>query len=406
MSSAAIADGAGKRCVSAPCGSGSGSPCAATRRPEHRPRGLHRDLLSGDGAHGDLPRVDGPRDAQAGPRAHRLADHRVLAELRGDRRGVGVEVEQAPAARDGGGQVAQVVQAQLAAHAAALGRQRDGRSAVLERQHAPIGPPVELLQAADRSRAEERDQPLAVERLSRGEPQRDDPGPARRTARTGAAAQLGRRARVDGAHRVVELPHAAESRAERDLREREIRRLDERARRLRAMGAGERQRAGADLRDEDPVQVALGVAELPREAADAVAIDDAVGDEPERAARDVRAPIPGGRSRSGVRIAALAGAKALRLRCGHGGEQPHVRALGRARRAARAAVDPGRAHGDEEVPVVARIAALHEAVAALEVLDHVVMVARPRRCGWRKSDTLVANADAVRFPPDAIRPEA
>ena len=65
------------------------------------------------------------------------------------------------------------------------------------------------------------------------------------------------------------------------LCETQVRRLDERARGLSAVGAGQRGGARADLGDKYPVQVPLAVAKTLRESADAVAVDHAVGDQPE-----------------------------------------------------------------------------------------------------------------------------
>ena len=84
------------------------------------------------------------------------------------------------------------------------------------------------------------------------------------------------------------------------------------ARCARASASG----AGAELGDELAVQVALAVAEPPREPGDALAVDDAVGDQPHRAADDVGAHVPLGRARRGVGPAALAGAEAGALRGG------------------------------------------------------------------------------------------
>ena len=105
---------------------------------------------------------------------------------------------------------------------------------------------------------------------------------------------------------------------------------------------GERERATADDRDELAMHVALGVAKPPREAANAFAVDHAVGDQPHRASDEIRAQIPLGRARSRVRAAALACAKAGRLRGGSRHEQANVLASGRARGTARATVDVGR----------------------------------------------------------------
>ena len=87
-------------------------------------------------------------------------------------------------------------------------------------------------------------------------------------------------------------------------------RLDQQAGGLGALGAGERERAGAELGDELAVQVALAEAEPPREAGDALALDHAVADQPHRAADRVGAQVPLRRAGRGVGAAALAGAEA------------------------------------------------------------------------------------------------
>ena len=53
------------------------------------------------------------------------------------------------------------------------------------------------------------------------------------------------------------------------------------------MRASERDRPGAELRDEDPVELAFAVPEPPGEPGHAVAVDEAVGDQGECAAGDV-----------------------------------------------------------------------------------------------------------------------
>ena len=137
--------------------------------------------------------------------------------------------------------------------------------------------------------------------------------PGRGVRAAAASAQLGRRERVDLADRVVELADAREAGRERDLRELEVGRLDEHACRLRATGAGQGQRAGAELGGEQPAQVARRVADPRRQRIDSLAVDDAVGDQPHRAAGDVGGDVPLGAARGGVGQAALAGPEPGRL---------------------------------------------------------------------------------------------
>src|SRR4051794_937670 len=94
--------------------------------------------------------------------------------------------------------------------------------------------------------------------------------------------------------------------------------------------------------------VALGVAQPLREATDALAVDYAVSDQAHRPADQVRAGVPLRRARRGVRAAALARAEAGLLSGSGRVEEADVRALRRARGAARAAVVAGRGHPDED----------------------------------------------------------
>jgi hypothetical protein len=250
---------------------------------------------------------------------------------------------------------------------------------MVEHEDAAVRPVHDLLDPRNGAVGQEREQRGAVERLADREPQ-PDRARARGTAATsvpGAAAQLRRRPRVDRPQRLVELAQAAEAGADRDLPERQVGRLDQRARRLGALRARQRHRPGPDLRHEDAVELALREVQPRREPAHAVAVHGAVGDQAYRPAGDVGAAIPRGRAGRGIRVAALAGAEALLLRGRGAPEEANVAAARQPRRAARPAVHARRGDGDEEEPVVARVAALHEAVAALEVVDHPVIVARP-----------------------------
>ena len=76
---------------------------------------------------------------------------------------------------------------------------------------------------------------------------------------------------------------------------------------------------GADLGDQRAVHLALGVAEPARQAGHAVAVDDAVGDQPQRAAGEIAADVPLRRAGRGVRTAPLARAEAGALGGGGAG---------------------------------------------------------------------------------------
>ena len=81
--------------------------------PGHRPGAGDRDLLADDGAHGQLEAVG--RTGHPSPRIghHQWAENGVAPEGVDDGDGIGIEVEQLPAARDRRGEVAQVGEVQL-----------------------------------------------------------------------------------------------------------------------------------------------------------------------------------------------------------------------------------------------------------------------------------------------------
>ena len=126
------------------------------------------------------------------------------------------------------------------------------------------------------------------------------------------------------------------------------------------------------------VEVALAVGEPAGQAADALAVDDAVDDEAHRPGDDVAADVPLRRAGRGVGAAALAGAVAALLGGRRGREELDVARLGRHGRAARPAVHAGGRHGGDEPPVEPAVAALHGAVAAV-VVEH-----RHRAPSWRR----------------------
>jgi hypothetical protein len=174
---------------------------------------------------------------------------------------------------------------------------------------------------------------------------------------------------------VVELAYGLEARAERDLRERQVRRLDERAGGLGALGPGECERPGTHLRDELAVQVALAVAEALGEPADAFPVDDTVRDEAHGPSDEVGPAVPLGRAGGCVGPATLAGAEPGTLRGRRGRVESHVAGLRRHGRTAGPAVDVRRGDGREEPPVEAGVLALHRPVAAFDVELHVAMLA-------------------------------
>jgi hypothetical protein len=60
------------------------------------------------------------------------------------------------------------------------------------------------------------------------------------------------------------------------------------------VGPGQRERPRPELGQEQPLDLADAVAEGPRQAGDPLAVDGAVGDEPDGAGGHVTAVVPGG----------------------------------------------------------------------------------------------------------------
>ncbi len=155
--------------MSVPSGTESGSPCSAASRPasvraaatdtcwpEHRP---HRELV----------RIDVARHTQAGMGANERREQPVACERVSDGERIGVEVEQAPAALHGGGEVAQVLEPELAVDVSRLffsggPAQRHHAQAVRQIQHAPVGAVDDFLDPRHRPLAEEAQQAVEVER--------------------------------------------------------------------------------------------------------------------------------------------------------------------------------------------------------------------------------------------------
>ena len=78
----------------------------------------------------------------------------------------------------------------------------------------------------------------------------------------------------------------------RDVDQAQVGGLDQCACGLRTLCAGERERARPELRCQLAREVALGVGEAAREAVDALAVYEPVGDQPHRARGEVAATVP------------------------------------------------------------------------------------------------------------------
>ena len=143
----------------------------------------------------------------------------------------------------------------------------------------------------------------------------------------GLGAQRARRHPVHLAHRVVELPDAGEPGRERHVGHAERGRLDQQPGGVRPVRPGQRERSGAELGGEHPVQVPLGVAERGGQPGHAVALDQPVGDQPHGAGGQVGADVPLRRAGHGVGPAAPAGPVAALLGGAGGGQELDVAAL-------------------------------------------------------------------------------
>ena len=137
--------------------------------PRGRPCGRQRDLLAEDRAHRELGPVDGPRHAQPGRGAHERPDDRVGAQARGHGAGVGVEVEQPPAALHGARAVARVVEPQPAVHGVAAEGQLCHARPVCEAQAAPVDVAGDLLDARHGAGRQPRQQRAGLQRRAEGQ---------------------------------------------------------------------------------------------------------------------------------------------------------------------------------------------------------------------------------------------
>jgi hypothetical protein len=299
------------------------------------------ELLARDAARNAYPR--GLRG-----RAGRASDPRRVPRRRRAGRRRGQEVS---AARDGGGQVTKVVEAEWALDGACSRRQvhhagcrLGGASA--RRYVSPLTssrPGTACLLRNARSAV-----PAKGSRQLRA---KLDYSRRPRAGAVGAAPQLARGGCEDGANGLVELADAPEASREGDVRKRQAGRVDQQSGGARPLGAGQRDRPGAELLAEQPAQLALAHPQPTRQARNALSVDDSVGDQSHCPCGRVRTPVPLGRARCSVRAAAFTRAESRRLRSGRGGVEADVLALSLPGGTAGPAVDPRRCDGNEEGPV-------------------------------------------------------
>ena len=101
-----------------------------------------------------------------------------------------------------------------------------------------------------------------------------------------------RRLSEHGPDGVVELPDAAETGGEGHVGGPEFGRLEQDPRRLRPLGPRQLEWPGADLGDEQPLQLAGAVAETSGQSGHPFAVHHAVDDRPHGPADDVATAVP------------------------------------------------------------------------------------------------------------------
>jgi hypothetical protein len=338
------------------------------------------DLLAEDRPQRHLVLVDRAGDAPAGCGADERLERGIVGQGVVDGHGVGVEVEEPTGAGHGDGEVAHVAQRQAAGDVVGPGRDRHDAVAVGEAQRPAVGPVAPLLDAGHRGGREVAEQAVGQERHPERQAQDDGPRGCRRLSPPGRP-QLRGRLREDLAHGRVELADAAEPGTEGDVADRHRRRLEQDPGGLGASGPRDGGGAGSELGRHQPLELPSAVGEAVGQPVDPLAIDDAVGDEPEGAGHDVGPGVPFGRAGRGVGPTALAGAEPGGLRgCGRR-QEAHVLGPGRDDGATRPAVDPGGGHRGDEVTVEAAVVRLHGPHAALGVTEHASQCAVGARRG-------------------------
>ena len=248
----------GNRWVSPSTGCATGRPCCGDQPRRDGARAGDADLLAEHRADGDLVAVDvaghaqpGPAPAPADRSPGRRRTRRRPRPGRSRRRAAGgpARSRRAVSRRSSSANVA-VTNAVCRGSATSGISSRTVPGAVRQREGPGVPALARRLDARHRaqrrgSRAARCRRTACVRRAASSTAPVVAPAAA-------AAAQVGRRGRVDLADRVVELPHAGEAGRERDVGVRQVGRLDQHPRGLRAAGPGQRQRAGAELGGEQP----------------------------------------------------------------------------------------------------------------------------------------------------------
>ena len=137
---------------------------------------LQRHLLAEHHPHRELLLVDRPRNPLPGRLGDQRRQVRVGAQRVDDRLGVGVEVQQPPAPGDRRGQIAEVVQHELALHVIGLRCETDDSVAVGQPQRSSVRAVAHFLDAGHRAGGQMAEQALVRERRAHRQPQRQSSG--------------------------------------------------------------------------------------------------------------------------------------------------------------------------------------------------------------------------------------
>ena len=296
----------------------------------------------------------------------RPAQQRVGAELFGNHRRVGAEIEHAAHTFDDEQQGARAGETDLERQGrAGLGAGHvDDAVRAVDRDRPAITPRVDELDAGRRPRAQEREHRRPVIGWTVGEAEAialriGDDANARQPP------QLGRRTRVGAPHLAVEAPDAAEARRVRHLAEGQGRLVEELLGEMEAPRVRDVDRRRAQMLEEEAPQMAGGHAGTRGQRVDARLVERSFADQPQRARDDRRRAEPRRRPGRGFGTAAQTGAVARRLGGSGGRKIADVIVFRRAHRAHRPAIDPRRRDGDEEAAVEARVMGTPRAIAGL-----------------------------------------
>ena len=217
----------------------------------------------------------------------RLAQQRIGAEVFSNHRRIGAEIEHATYAFDDEQQGARIREANFQPERrAGLGPGHvDGTVRAINGDRSPIPRLLDRFDAWRGPRLQECQDRRPVIRRTIGEAEAvalrigDD-------ALSRQPPQLGRRAGVGAADLTVEAAHAAEPRRERHLAERESRFVEELLGEMDAARVRDFDRRRAEMLEEEAAQVARGHAKPSGQRIDAVLVQRAFADQPQRAGDD------------------------------------------------------------------------------------------------------------------------